>query len=157
MYYANQKLEAILSYLTSSSESERNAAYKEMKSFSGRPRAVRKTAKTAIGELLLEVGIPDHLLGYEYIVKAVELALENKALLNQVVFQLYPSVAAKCDTTAARVERAIRHAIEVAWINGDPEILTGYFGNTVSPRKGNPTNAQFIARMVNIIKGQMVS
>jgi two-component system response regulator (stage 0 sporulation protein A) len=75
--------------------------------------------------------------------------------IDNITFGLYPQLAAAFDTTAARVERAIRHLVEVTWTRGDMEVLMRYFGNTVSPEKGKPTNGEFIARITNIIKLRM--
>ena len=105
-----------------------------------------------IRQLLLELGAPDHLVGHPYVVQAVMLCLENRMYIDNITFGLYPQLAAAFDTTAARVERAIRHLVEVTWSRGDLEVLNRYFGNTVSPEKGKPTNGEFVARISNIIK-----
>lgn len=75
--------------------------------------------------------------------------------INNITFGLYPQIAAKFDTTASRVERGIRHLIEVTWIRADMDILCGYFGNTVSPDRGKPTNSEFIARIANVVRQRM--
>lgn len=75
--------------------------------------------------------------------------------INNITFGLYPQIAAKFDTTASRVERGIRHLIEVTWTRADMDILCGYFGNTVSPDRGKPTNGEFIARIANVVRQQM--
>ena len=105
-----------------------------------------------IRQFLLELGAPDHLVGHPYVVEAILMSLENRMYIDNITFGLYPQLAAKFDTTASRVERAIRHLIEVTWTRGDLDILNRYFGNTVSPDKGKPTNGEFIARMVNIVR-----
>ena len=78
--------------------------------------------------------------------------IHDQMYINNITFGLYPQLAARFDTTAARVERAIRHLIEVTWSRGDVDVLMRYFGNTVSPDKGKPTNGEFIARLSNIVK-----
>ena len=83
------------------------------------------------------------------------MAVENRYYINNITFGLYPQIAAKFDTTASRVERGIRHLIEVTWIRGDMDVLCGYFGNTVSPDRGKPTNGEFIARLSNIVREQL--
>lgn len=96
--------------------------------------------------------IPDHLLGHPYVVQGVLLCLEDRMYIDSITFGLYPQLAARFDTTAARVERAIRNLVEVTWSRGNMEILNHYFGNTVSPEKGKPTNGEFIARLTNIVR-----
>ena len=75
--------------------------------------------------------------------------------INNITFGLYPQIAAKFDTTASRVERGIRPLIEVTWTRADMDILCGYFGNTVSPDRGKPTNSEFIARIANVVRQRM--
>ena len=108
-----------------------------------------------IRDLLLELGAPDHLVGHPYTVTAVQLVVEDRTYIDSITFGLYPQVAAMHDTTASRVERAIRHLVEVTWSRGDLEVLNYYFGNTVSAQKGKPTNGEFIARLSNIVKQRM--
>ena len=106
-------------------------------------------------QVLLELGAPDHLLGHPYVVQGVLLVLYDQMYINNITFGLYPQLAARFDTTAGRVERAIRHLIEVTWTRGDVDVLMHYFGNTVSPEKGKPTNGEFIARLANVVKQRM--
>ena len=108
-----------------------------------------------VRQLLLELGSPDHLVGHPYVVQAVMMCLENRMYIDNITFGLYPQLAAAFDTTAARVERAIRHLVEVTWTRGDVEVLNRYFGNTVSADKGKPTNGEFIARMSNVVKQRL--
>ena len=79
----------------------------------------------------------------------------GRCYINNITFGLYPQIAAKFDTTASRVERGIRHLIEVTWTRADMDILCGYFGNTVSPDRGKPTNGEFIARIANVVCQRM--
>lgn len=104
-----------------------------------------KRIETLVTEIIHEIGIPAHIKGYQYIREAILEVVEDMDLINAVTKALYPSVARKYNTTASRVERAIRHAIEVAWDRGDIEVLQRYFGYTVSGVKGKPTNSEFIA------------
>ena len=108
-----------------------------------------------VRQILLDLGAPDHLLGHPYVVEAILLTLEDGMYIHNITFGLYPQLAATFDTTAARVERAIRHLIEVTWTRGDVDVLMRYFGNTVSPDKGKPTNGEFIARLANVVKLRM--
>ena len=109
----------------------------------------------AIRQILLELGAPDHLMGHPFVVRGIELVVSNQMFLNNITFGLYPQLAAEFDTTAARVERSIRHLIEVTWERGDLDVLNRYFGNTVSPDRGKPTNGEFIARIANVVKSRM--
>ena len=108
-----------------------------------------------VRQILLELGTPDHLVGHPFVVEAVLMSVENRSYFNNVTFGLYPQIAAKFDTTASRVERGIRHLIEVTWTRGDMDILCSFFGNTVSPDRGKPTNGEFIARLSNIVREQL--
>ena len=101
--------------------------------------------------IIHEIGVPAHIKGYQYLREAIILAVEDMEVINAVTKVLYPAVAKKYGTTASRVERAIRHAIEVAWDRGDLETLQKYFGYTVSNAKGKPTNSEFIAMIADRI------
>ena len=98
-----------------------------------------------VTEVIHEIGVPAHIKGYQYIREAIIQTVLDAELINAVTKALYPMVAKKFNTTSSRVERAIRHAIEVAWDRGDIEVLQKYFGYTVSGNKGKPTNSEFIA------------
>ena len=95
--------------------------------------------------IIHEIGVPAHIKGYQYLREAIIFTVNDMEAINAVTKVLYPAVARKFGTTASRVERAIRHAIEVAWDRGDLETLQKYFGYTVSNAKGKPTNSEFIA------------
>ncbi len=101
--------------------------------------------------IIHEIGVPAHIKGYQYLREAITLAVKDMEVINAVTKILYPAVAKKFGTTASRVERAIRHAIEVAWDRGDLETLQKYFGYTVSNAKGKPTNSEFIAMIADRI------
>ena len=101
--------------------------------------------------IIHDIGVPAHIKGYQYLREAIGLAVEDMDIINAVTKVLYPAVAKKFGTTASRVERAIRHAIEVAWDRGDLETLQKYFGYTVSNAKGKPTNSEFIAMIADRI------
>ena len=115
----------------------------------------KKSLQRQISDLLLEIGVPDNLLGYKYITRAVELIYNNDSYANNIYDGLYSAVAAEYNSVASCVERSIRHAIEVAWAQGDMETLTELFGNTVSLNKGKPTNSQFLVRAANIVRQRM--
>lgn len=101
--------------------------------------------ESMVTEVIHEIGVPAHIKGYQYIREAIIFTVKDMELINAVTKALYPMVAKKFGTTSSRVERAIRHAIEVAWDRGDIEVLQKYFGYTVSNIKGKPTNSEFIA------------
>ena len=108
-----------------------------------------------IRKILLELGAPDHLVGHPYVIRGILLVVGDQLYINHITFGLYPQLAVEFDTTPARVERAIRHLIEVTWCRGDLETLNRYFGNTISASKGKPTNGEFIARLANVVREKM--
>lgn len=99
-----------------------------------------------------EIGVPAHIKGYQYVREAIVIAVQDMDVINAVTKVLYPEVARRYATTPSRVERAVRHAIEVAWDRGDLETLQRYFGYTVSNTKGKPTNSEFIAMIADRIR-----
>lgn len=98
-----------------------------------------------VTEIIHQIGVPAHIKGYHYLREAIVLSIKNNELTNSVTKLLYPTVAKNNNTTSSRVERAIRHAIEVAWDRGDIDILNSYFGYTIQNDRGKPTNSEFIA------------
>lgn len=114
---------------------------------------VEKTVTTIIHE----IGVPAHIKGYTYLREAIMLVLKDTDLINSITKQLYPSVAKKHNTSSSRVERAIRHAIEVAWDRGDTETLNNLFGFTINQSKGKPTNSEFIAMISDKLRLEMKS
>ena len=115
-------------------------------SFPGEHSLQMKNRVTAV---IHEIGVPAHIKGYQYLREAILIAVEDMEVINAVTKVLYPTVARRFGTTPSRVERAIRHAIEVAWDRGDLEVLQRYFGYTVSNAKGKPTNSEFIAMIAD--------
>lgn len=105
--------------------------------------------ESKVTAIIHEVGVPAHIKGYQYLREAIMIAVADMDVINAVTKVLYPEVAKKFNTTSSRVERAIRHAIEVAWDRGDLEVLQKYFGYTVSNIKGKPTNSEFIAMIAD--------
>ncbi|MCI9402631.1 MAG: sporulation transcription factor Spo0A [Oscillospiraceae bacterium] len=113
-----------------------------------------RSLETTITSIIHEIGVPAHIKGYQYLREAIMIAVEDMDVINAVTKVLYPEVAKRFGTTASRVERAIRHAIEVAWDRGDLETLQKYFGYTVSNAKGKPTNSEFIAMIADRLQLQ---
>lgn len=105
-----------------------------------------------VTSIIHEVGVPAHIKGYQYVREAIMITVEDMEVINSVTKVLYPEVAKRYHTTPSRVERAIRHAIEVAWDRGDIETLQRFFGYTVSNIKGKPTNSEFIAMISDRIR-----
>ncbi|NCB62602.1 MAG: sporulation transcription factor Spo0A [Clostridia bacterium] len=110
--------------------------------------------ESTVTSIIHEIGVPAHIKGYQYLREAIMMTVENMEIINAVTKVLYPEVAKRYGTTASRVERAIRHAIEVAWDRGDLETLQKYFGYTVSNAKGKPTNSEFIAMIADRLQLQ---
>ena len=109
------------------------------------PESGSGALKNMVTSIIHEIGVPAHIKGYQYLREAIIIAVNDMDVINAVTKVLYPEVAKRFGTTPSRVERAIRHAIEVAWDRGDLETLQKYFGYTVSNAKGKPTNSEFIA------------
>lgn len=105
-----------------------------------------------VTNMIHEIGIPAHIKGYHYLRDAILMAIDDMDVLNAITKVLYPTVAKKNQTTSSRVERAIRHAIEVAWSRGKLDTLEALFGYTVSTGKGKPTNSEFIALVADTIR-----
>ena len=102
-----------------------------------------------VTKIIHQIGVPAHIKGYQYLRTAIIMTIENSDIINSVTKILYPSVAKKYQTTTSRVERAIRHAIEVAWDRGDVDTLNAYFGYTIQNSRGKPTNSEFIAMIAD--------
>jgi len=105
-----------------------------------------------VTNILIEIGVPAHIRGYNYMREAIILAVQNIDVLNYITKELYPTVAKKCNTSSSRVERAIRHAIEVAWSRGEVSAIDSLFGYTISNHKGKPTNSEFIALIADRLR-----
>ncbi|MCI5514852.1 MAG: sporulation transcription factor Spo0A [Oscillospiraceae bacterium] len=104
-----------------------------------------------ISDIMRQIGVPAHIKGYQYLRKAIMLCVEDSEMMGSVTKILYPTVAKEFKTTSSRVERAIRHAIEVAWDRGDVDVLSSYFGYTIQSQRGKPTNSEFIAMIADKI------
>ena len=118
---------------------------------SGR-NATRKSLETEVTNIIHEVGVPAHIKGYQYLRDAIIMSVNDMEMLNSITKILYPTIAKKYQTTSSRVERAIRHAIEVAWNRGQIEMHDKIFGYTVNSNKGKPTNSEFIAMIADRLR-----
>ena len=121
------------------------------------PAAAMQTDKTPdietqVTQIIHQIGVPAHIKGYQYLRTAILLTIKDSDIINSVTKILYPSVAKKYATTTSRVERAIRHAIEVAWDRGDVDTLNSYFGYTIQNNRGKPTNSEFIAMIADNLR-----
>lgn len=125
--------------------------YSSMPSLQAAPQP-EMNLETRVTDMIHEIGIPAHIKGYHYLRDAIIMAVEDMDVLNAITKVLYPTVAKMHQTTASRVERAIRHAIEVAWSRGKLDTLDELFGYTVSNGKGKPTNSEFIALIADTIR-----
>lgn len=105
-----------------------------------------------ISNIMHQIGVPAHIKGYHYLRSAIMHCIDDTEMLSSVTKILYPTIAKEFNTTASRVERAIRHAIEVAWDRGDVETLSQYFGYTIHAQRGKPTNSEFIAMISDTIR-----
>lgn len=122
------------------------------------PRRVDKTSiESMVTGIIHEIGVPAHIKGYQYLREAIIIAVNDMDVINAITKVLYPQVAKTFQTTPSRVERAIRHAIEVAWDRGDLDTLQRFFGYTVSNTKGKPTNSEFIALIADKLQLQLKS
>lgn len=116
---------------------------------------VEEDLETKVTRVIHEIGVPAHIKGYQYLREAIIMTTQNMEIINSITKLVYPVVAKKYNTTSSRVERAIRHAIEVAWDRGDLEVIEGIFGHTVQTYKGKPTNSEFIALIADKIRLKM--
>ena len=114
--------------------------------------AVPYDLETQVTRIIHQIGVPAHIKGYQYLRTAILMTISDNEIINSVTKVLYPSVAKKYQTTTSRVERAIRHAIEVAWDRGDVDTLNSYFGYTIQNSRGKPTNSEFIAMIADNLR-----
>lgn len=119
---------------------------------SGNLYSMDSELEVLITSILHQIGVPAHIKGYYYLRSSIILAVKHPEIINAVTKKLYPAIASKYDTTPSRVERAIRHSIEVAWNRGDVDVLDSYFGYTINSSRGKPTNSEFIAMLSDRIR-----
>ena len=136
-------------------EAERDTKKKERKHLMkeyGISGYMENTLENDVTDIIREIGIPAHIKGYQYIREAIMMTVNDINLLNYITKLLYPTIAKKYKTTSSSVERAIRHAIEVAWNKGQIDVLEDMFGYTISAGKGKPTNSEFIALIADKLR-----
>lgn len=142
-------------YVTESRKPVRETHW--INSFERTDSRTEQSLEEDVTEIIHEVGVPAHIKGYQYLREAIIMSVNNMEMLNSITKILYPGIAKKYQTTPSRVERAIRHAIEVAWSRGKMDTLDELFGYTISNGKGKPTNSEFIALITDKIRLQMKS
>jgi two-component system response regulator (stage 0 sporulation protein A) len=120
-------------------------------------RNTTENLEALVTNIIHEVGVPAHIKGYQYLREAIMMVVKDIDVINQITKQLYPEIASKYHTTPSRVERAIRHAIEVAWARGQIDTVESIFGYTVSTSKGKPTNSEFIAMIADKLRLELKS
>ena len=152
MNILEKKVEAMMQLCVADNEKDKEKIREEIRYYLMQRQRDSIDPEQEIRRILLELGSPDHLVGHPYVIRAILLVIQDRLYINNITFGLYPQLAVEFDTTPARVERAIRHLIEVTWSRGDLDILEHYFGNTVSASRGKPTNGEFIARIANVVK-----
>ena len=133
---------------------ETKQQYIEISTTSGKSQ---ENLEALVTNIIHEVGVPAHIKGYQYLREAIIMVVNDIDIINQITKSLYPRIAQKYGTTPSRVERAIRHAIEVAWGRGDQKTVENIFGYTISAAKGKPTNSEFIAMIADKLRLELKS
>lgn len=126
---------------------QRSAAQEQLKE-----KEVDHNLEQDVTDMIHEIGVPAHIKGYQYLREAIMMSVDDPAMISSITKILYPTIAKRFQTTPSRVERAIRHAIEVAWSRGKMETLDALFGYTIDTGKGKPTNSEFIALIADRIR-----
>ena len=130
---------------------EQIAAAEEVAETARESKQNTDSIESVVSEIMKEIGVPAHIKGHQYIRCSIIMVIEQPDLMHSVTKALYPEIAKKFNTTSSRVERAIRHAIEVAWDRGDVDVLAKYFGYTIDNSRGKPTNSEFIAMLADTL------
>ena len=154
MYNLEDKVDALMQLCAAQPGAEQEKARRLVRGIAAQYLPKTMNTEALVRRLLLELGAPDHLLGHAYTVLAVRLVVQDEMYIHSITFGLYPQVAAAYHTTAARVERGIRSLVEVTWERGSLDAQERYFGSIVSSERGKPSNAEFIARLANIVQMQ---
>ncbi len=135
-----------------SSIKRKNIEPRKIKAFENNQQYIERNLESDVTSIIHDIGIPAHIKGYQFLRDAIMMSINDKEMLSSITKVLYPTIAKKNNTTSSRVERAIRHAIEVAWTRGEIEMIDQLFGYTVSKGKGKPTNSEFIALIADKIR-----
>ena len=132
--------------------SGKGAAHRNAPQEPPKPPEVLRNLEQDVTDMIHEIGVPAHIKGYQYLREAIMMSVDDPAMISSITKILYPTIAKRFQTTPSRVERAIRHAIEVAWSRGKMETLDALFGYTIDTGKGKPTNSEFIALIADRIR-----
>ena len=144
--------DAMLSGIATILKNRQPRSAEQPKRDEGAAGALPPDIETQVTRIIHQIGVPAHIKGYQYLRTAILMTISDSDVINSVTKVLYPSVAKKYQTTTSRVERAIRHAIEVAWDRGDVDTLNSYFGYTIQNSRGKPTNSEFIAMIADNLR-----
>ena len=136
---------------------ETNTSKQQYIEISENKKNSEETLEALVTNIIHEVGVPAHIKGYQYLREAIMMVVNDIDVINQITKSLYPQIADRFDTTPSRVERAIRHAIEVAWGRGQQDVVENIFGYTISAAKGKPTNSEFIAMIADKLRLELKS
>lgn len=145
----NREFQIMITVPSGSKTVERESMKKE-----NTDRELTYNLEKDVTDMIHEIGVPAHIKGYQYLREAIMMSVKDPDMLGSITKVLYPTIAKKYQTTSSRVERAIRHAIEVAWNRGRMETLDNLFGYTINTGKGKPTNSEFIALIADRIRLQ---
>ena len=155
MTILEKKVDALARSVLANDLTDRNAAVAELAVLMQKPRGCAEGADAVARDLLIELGVPEHILGSRYLILAICEVVEDQNKIKAITSYLYPTIAEIYSTTGSRVERAIRHGIELAWDRGNLGVLQRHFGYSVSAAKGRPTNSEFIARAASIVRARI--
>ena len=151
-----EKINKVMSWIVEKDEDKRTLIAEEIKDIlraSQTPQKELATRKSEfIEDILLKLGVPCSLFGYNYLVYAITIASEDEIYIRKITKKLYPAVAEKFETTTSRAERGIRHAIETGWDRCEAEAVARYFKSSVSADRGKPTNSEFISRIAQLVR-----
>ncbi len=125
---------------------------RKINAYENKREYIERNLESDVTNIIHEVGVPAHIKGYQFLRDAIIMAINDMEILNSITKVLYPTIAMKNNTTPSRVERAIRHAIEVAWNRGKMDTIDALFGYTINNGKGKPTNSEFIALIADKIR-----
>lgn len=158
MFTTEKKVDLVMRYIASADKAQQNElkkliikALKEEDGVTEVPAPVSKDSNVEdiVNDILKEIGTPPHLIGYKYLLRAVELVCNDESYLQMITKNLYPGIAREYSSTGSRVERAIRHAVETTFDRGDMDAIVSVFGNTFSVNRGKLTNSETIAGLAN--------
>ena len=153
------KVDALMRLVTASDSETYDAALDHLIQLREQPKQdsqqVMSATENMIEDILIKLGMPTNILGFNYTVEAIRLAAADDQVAQDITGSLYPTVAKRYGTTPSRAERAIRHAIERAWSFCDLDTMFRFFGNAIDPGKGKPTNSQFITRIAKVLRRKM--